>query len=222
MPSFATGVVKFQRDVFPEKKALFEKLSKGQAPEALFITCSDSRIATGMITQTDPGELFVCRNPGNIVPPYKANAGGVTASIEFAVDVLNVGHIVICGHTDCGAVSGAEHPDAVAHLPHVSEWLSYANEAVRRVHERDGDAPEDEEKRIKHITQENVVLQLENLTGHPAVKRRMDDGTLKIHGWVYDIAAGHVFVLDPDEKKFIPIEEKYAERLIAEAKNAQA
>ena len=222
MPSFATGVVKFQQDVFPEKKALFEKLSQGQAPEALFITCSDSRIETGMITQTDPGELFVCRNPGNIVPPYKVNAGGVTASIEFAVDVLNVGHIVVCGHTDCGAVSGAEHPDAVAHLPHVSEWLSFASEAVRRVHERDGDAPEDEEKRLKHITQENVVLQLENLVGHPAVKRRMDDGTLKIHGWVYDIASGHVFVLDPKDKKFIPIEDKYADRLAAEAKNAPA
>ncbi len=222
MPSFAEGVVRFQRDVFPEKKALFEKLSHGQAPEALFITCSDSRIETGMITQTEPGELFVCRNPGNIVPPYKAQAGGVTASIEYAVDVLKVGHIVVCGHTDCGAVSGAEHPDAVAHLPHVSEWLSFADDAVRRVHAVDGDAPEDEEKRLKHITQENVVLQLENLRGHPAVKRCLKEGGLKIHGWVYDIASGHVYVLDPATKAFIPIEEKYAERLAAAAKTDRA
>ncbi len=213
MPSFAAGVIKFQRDVFPEKKALFEKLSQGQAPEALFITCSDSRIETGMITQTDPGELFVCRNPGNIVPPYKIDAGGVTASIEFAVEVLNVQHIIICGHTDCGAVQGAEHPEAVAHLHHVSEWLSFASEAVRRVRAKDGDAVEDKEVHLKHITQENVVLQLENLAGHPAVKRRMDDGTLQIHGWVYDIALGQVFVLDQDEKTFIPIEVKYADRL---------
>ncbi len=222
MPSFAEGVVKFQREVFPQKKALFEKLSHGQVPEALFITCSDSRIATNMITQTEPGELFVCRNPGNIVPPYKANAGGVTASIEYAVDVLKVDHIVVCGHTDCGAIRGAEHPDAVAHLPHVSEWLSFADEAVRRVHAVDGDAPEDEAKRLKHITQENVVLQLENLADYPAVRRRMVDGTLKIHGWVYDIASGHVYVRDENKKTFIPIEEKYAERLAAAAKTDRA
>ncbi len=222
MPSFATGVVKFHRDVFPEKKALFEKLSHGQAPEALFITCSDSRIATGMITQTDPGALFSCRNPGNIVPPYDVKAGDVAASIEYALEVLKVGHIVICGHTDCGAVRGAAHPEAVAHLPHVAEWLSFADEAVRRADADIGEASEDEGSRLKRITQENVILQLENLAGYPAVKRRMDEGTLKIHGWVYDIGEGHVYVLDTDEKTFIPIEEKYAERLTAEAKTGPA
>ena len=107
MPKFAAGVVHFQNDVYPKKKELFEKLSKGQSPEALFITCSDSRIETAMITQTDPGELFICRNAGNIVPPHTTATGGMTASIEFAVAALQVPHIVICGHTECGAMKGA-------------------------------------------------------------------------------------------------------------------
>ena len=217
MPSFAAGVVKFQKDVFPEKRALFESLSKGQSPEALFITCSDSRIETGMITQTEPGELFVCRNPGNIVPPYKTNAGGVTASVEYAVDVLNVGHIIVCGHSDCGAMKGAEDPEGVSHLPHVSEWLSFSAEAVARVNRKHPDLTGD--ARTKKITKENVVLQLENLARHPAVSRRLEAGTIKIHGWVYDIKSGNVYIFDDAKDDFVPIEEKYAERF-AKAANA--
>ena len=104
MASFIEGVFRFQRDVFPEKKELFEKLSKGQSPEALFITCSDSRIEVAMLTQSNPGDLFICRNAGNIVPPHTTYTGSMTASIEFAVSVLKVPHIVVCGHTDCGAM----------------------------------------------------------------------------------------------------------------------
>lgn len=210
MPSFAAGVLKFQRDVFPQKKALFEALSSGQTPEALFITCSDSRIETGMITQTDPGELFVCRNPGNIVPPYKTKAGGVTASIEYALEVLNVSHIVVCGHTDCGAINGAMDPAGVAHLPHVSEWLSYAADAVARTdHNHPG---LDDDDRIKAVTAANVVLQLENLAAHPSAKARLAEGALKLHGWIYDIETGKIAVYDPETDRFIPIEEKYAAR----------
>ena len=125
MPHFAAGVVKFQNEVYPEKKELFEKLSQGQAPEALFITCSDSRIETAMITQTEPGELFICRNAGNIVPPHTNQTGGMTASIEFAVAALKVPHIVICGHTECGAMKGAMNTDSLTTLPHVKEWLGF-------------------------------------------------------------------------------------------------
>ena len=113
MPKFAAGVIEFQNTVYPEKKELFEKLSQGQSPEALFITCSDSRIETAMITQTDPGELFICRNAGNIVPPHTTHTGGMTASIEFAVAALKVPHIVICGHTECGAMKGAMNPEGL-------------------------------------------------------------------------------------------------------------
>lgn len=215
MPSFASGVVKFQREVFPEKKALFEVLSHGQSPEALFITCSDSRIETSMITQTNPGELFVCRNPGNIVPPYEVNTSGVTASIEYAVSVLKVGHIVICGHTECGAMNGAVCPDAVAHMPHVADWLTLAHDAVKRV---DHAFPNlDEGERLKRITRQNVIVQLEHLADHPTVRERLEKGDLKIHGWVYDIKSGDVYVFDQDRNEFIPIAEKYAERFAKEA-----
>lgn len=211
MPTFAAGVVKFQTEVFPEKKELFERLSRGQSPEALFITCSDARIETAMITQTDPGELFICRNAGNIVPPHKERAGGMTASIEFAVAVLNVPHIVICGHTECGAMIGAMHPDSVAHLPHVSEWLGYAGEALREVERDAGGRPEAE--RLARLTERNVILQLKNLASHPAVAKRLKQADIALHGWVYDIRTGAVNAYDPAQKKFIPVSERYAEEV---------
>ena len=135
MPKFAAGVVQFQSKVFPEKQGLFETLSHGQSPEALFITCSDSRIETAMITQTEPGDLFICRNAGNIVPPHTHHTGGMTASIEFAVAALYVPHIVVCGHTECGAMKGAMNPEGLDSLPHVKEWLGYTKAAVDIVNE---------------------------------------------------------------------------------------
>ena len=113
MAKFVLGAMKFQREVFPGKKEMFERLSAGQSPEALFITCSDSRIETGLITQSDPGDLFICRNAGNIVPPHTNQTGGMTASIEFAVGVLRVPNIVVCGHTECGAMKGAMNRDGL-------------------------------------------------------------------------------------------------------------
>lgn len=211
MPSFAAGVVKFQNDVFPDKKALFETLAEGQSPEALFITCSDSRIETGMITQTEPGELFVCRNAGNIVPPHKAKGGGMTASIEFAAAVLNVPHMVICGHTQCGAMQGAMNPAGVAHLPHVSEWLGFARKAVEKV-ETDG-AGMSEEERLLRITEANVLVQLDHLATHPAVAERLKAGELALHGWVYDIKTGDVTAYCDAQKKFIPVAERYAQEV---------
>ncbi|MEM8799751.1 MAG: carbonic anhydrase, partial [Pseudomonadota bacterium] len=123
MPSIAAGVVRFQKEVFPQKRELFTKLAMGQSPEALFITCADSRIETAMITQTEPGELFVCRNAGNIVPPHSNYTDGMDASIEYAAAVLKVPHIVVCGHSGCGAMAGAMNPEGLDGLPYVKEWL---------------------------------------------------------------------------------------------------
>ncbi len=211
MPHFAAGVIRFQNDVFPQKKALFEKLSKGQSPEALFVTCSDSRIETAMITQTDPGELFICRNAGNIVPPHMTHTGGMTASIEFAVAALNVPHIVICGHTECGAMKGAMHPEGLDSLPHVKEWLGYTKAAVEVVDalSPDGDA----EERMNLLLEQNVVLQLQHLKTHPSVAARIAKGELKLHGWVYDIKTGAVNAYDEDTKKFVPVDQQYADEV---------
>ena len=211
MPKFAAGVIKFQNTVFPEKKDLFEQLSQGQAPEALFITCSDSRIETAMITQTDPGELFICRNAGNIVPPHSTHTGGMTASIEFAVAALKVPHIVICGHTECGAMKGAMNPEGLDTLPHVKEWLSYSRAAVSIVDEL-GEGMSDDE-RMKLLLEQNVILQLQHLRTHPSVAARLARGDLQLHGWVYDIKTGDVAAYDESSDSFVPVDARYAEEV---------
>ena len=217
MPHFAAGVIRFQNEVYPQKKDLFEKLSKGQAPEALFITCSDSRIETAMITQTDPGELFICRNAGNIVPPHTTHTGGMTASIEFAVAALNVPHIVICGHTECGAMKGAMDIGSLEKLPHVKEWLDYSRAAVAVV---DQLAPEGEEQRMQMLLEQNVILQLQHLKTHPSVAARLAKGDLKLHGWVYKFETGEVFGYDPDVKQFTLIEEATAYKTLPDQARA--
>jgi carbonic anhydrase len=222
MPHFAAGVIRFQNEIYPEKKDLFEKLSKGQSPEALFITCSDSRIETAMITQTDPGELFICRNAGNIVPPHTTHTGGMTASIEFAVAALQVPHIVICGHTECGAMKGAMNPEDLDSLPHVKEWLSYSKAAVDVVKEISPHASAEEQ--MLQLLEQNVILQLNHLRTHPCVATRLAKGDLVLHGWVYDIKTGGVNAYDEATNKFIPVDERYAEAVakLAGAENRAA
>ena len=211
MPHFAAGVVRFQTEVYPQKKELFEKLSTGQSPEALFITCSDSRIETAMITQTEPGELFICRNAGNIVPPHTNQTGGMTASIEFATAVLKVPHIVICGHTECGAMKGAMNIDGLNSLPHVKEWLSFSRAATEIV---DAVLPDgSEEERMDMLLKQNVILQLQHLKTHPAVAVRLAKGDVQLHGWVYDIKTGAVNAYDEGLQKFLPVNERYASEM---------
>lgn len=213
MPGFAAGVVRFQNDIYPEKRDLFEKLSKGQSPEALFITCSDSRIETAMLTQTEPGELFICRNAGNIVPPHTSQTGGMTASIEFAMAVLKVPHIVICGHTECGAMKGAMDIDGLTGLPHVRQWLGYSKAAVDVVDRLGKDKTDTE--RMTMLLEQNVMLQLQHIRTHPSVAARLASGEVTLHGWVYDIKTGAVSALDEATNKFIPVSERYASEVAA-------
>lgn len=213
MPKFAAGVLKFQDAIYPDKKNLFEELSKGQSPEALFITCSDSRIELAMITQTEPGQLFISRNAGNIVPPHTAQTGATTASIEYAVAVLQVPHIVVCGHTECGAMNGAMNPEGLASLPHVAKWLGYSQAAVDIVDEIGAGASDEE--RMKMLIEQNVLLQLQHLRTHPSVARRLARGDLQLHGWVYDIKHGGVDAYDEEAGKFIHVDAKYKSEIAA-------
>ncbi|WP_373486793.1 carbonic anhydrase [Blastomonas sp.] len=213
MPHFAAGVVRFQTEVFPEKQALFESLAKGQSPEALFITCSDSRIETAMITQTEPGELFICRNAGNIVPPHTQQTGGMTASIEFAVAALKVPHIVVCGHTECGAMKGAMNLAGLDSLPHVREWLGYSRAAVEVVNHIGADL--DDAGKMKMLLEQNVILQLTHLKTHPTVAARLAAGDIVLHGWVYDIRTGDVTAYDDAKRTFVPVHEHYASEMAA-------
>ncbi len=219
MPRIAAGVVRFKKEVFPKKKDLFARLAAGQSPEALFITCSDSRIDPSLVTQTEPGELFICRNAGNIIPPYTNFSGGMTASIEYAAAMLKVPHIIICGHIGCGAMQGAMHPEGLSDFPHVKKWLGHALEAVAYV--RENAAGLDEDARMRMLVEQNVLLQLQHLRTHPSVGNRLTAGTVRLHGWVYDITTGDVCAWDEAAGCFLPVEERYAAELAAfEAKQS--
>lgn len=211
MTKIAAGVARFQRGAFKEKEGLFKELAEGQAPEALFITCSDSRIDPNLLTQTEPGELFICRNAGNIVPPHSNHTGAMTASIEFAVGALKVPHIVICGHSGCGAMKGAMNPGSLEAFPHVREWLSFARAAVA-VAENAGEMSEAD--RLDRVTRENVLLQMAHIKTHPYVAAALTAGAAEIHGWVYDIRTGEVVAYNEERKDFIPIAEHYRDEVV--------
>ncbi len=167
MEKLVNGFLKFRSEVFGNKKVLFTRLSQSQAPRALFITCSDSRVDPTLLTQTDPGELFILRNAGNIVPPYGSMQGGTTATIEYAMAVLKVPHIIVCGHTDCGVMKALLNPEDVKNLPAVKEWLSQAETTRRLMRELHADITGND--RLIKTTQENVRAQLEHLRTHPSV-----------------------------------------------------
>lgn len=211
MDQVVSGCASFTRNIFPKHRELFAELANGQRPEAVFITCADSRIDPNLVTQTRPGDLFIIRNAGNIVPPHTRQAGGVTASIEYGVAVLNVGHIVVCGHTHCGAMGGALNPDSIADLPHVSDWLQHSRAAVEIVKARNGCiGPE----QIREVIEQNVLLQLQHLRTHPVVAARLAGGRLELHGWIYEIETGEVFCHDERTASFRPLAERYSTLLV--------
>jgi carbonic anhydrase len=221
MEKLVSGIAKFRQTLFEEKKSLFTRLAKGQNPEVLFITCSDSRIDPNLITQTQPGDLFIARNAGNFVPPHFSSfTTDMDASIEFAVKVLKVRHVVICGHTDCGAMKGALNPDSVKHLPHVHSWLSHASAACAKVKGLHGGELSDEN--LPELIRENVVLQLKHLETHPAIAERLAQGDLLLHGWVYDIEHGEICCYEAGANKFVPVNEHYAHILEREQANKSA
>ena len=201
------GVDEFTHHVFPGNRELFHSLAHSQAPHTLFITCADSRVSPEMITQAKPGDLFVCRNIGNIVPAYGEMLGGVSAVVEFAVLALNVKQIVLCGHTDCGAMKGlASGAEATADMPTVQAWLRNA-EAARSVVKTRGLG---DDQIVQALVEENVRLQLTHLRTHPAVAARVAQGQLELQGWVYDIGHGKVTVLDEAHGKFLSLSEARA------------
>jgi carbonic anhydrase len=198
------GVRRFQRDVYPERKQAYQQLAReGQEPHALFITCADSRIEPELITQSGPGEIFVSRNVGNLVPTYGEMTGGVSAIIEYAVAALEVSHVVVCGHTDCGAMIGLLNPEKVARLPIVATWLRNGEAALSIVRSRN--TAKDERGALEELIEENVLLQLHHLRTHPSVAGRLAQGSLALSGWVYDIANGTVRIHDEEQRKFLPV-----------------
>lgn len=198
MNNLLPGLRKFSENIFPLQQKLFESLSQGQKPHTLMITCSDSRIDPNLVTQTHPGELFVVRNAGNIVPPFGASRGGEEAAIEFAIEGLGVSNIVICGHSHCGAMAALTGNANLDALPSVKRWLGHAQSTKRRMETKYSDYE------LHHVVGENVLVQAENLKTHPSVSAALSSGRAHLFAWVYSFETGSVAVYDPKLKRYLP------------------
>lgn len=202
MPLLAERLRLFQQRQHQEHKELYQHLKSGQKPSVLFITCSDSRIIPNFLTQSEPGEFFVLRNAGNIIPAYngQTTSSGEAAAIEFALS-LGIKEIIVCGHSHCGAVNGLLNPDSVRPLPQVAQWLHHADTTRQTMHENYGHL-HDEEQRLNKAIELNVVNQISNLKTHPCIAAKLEKGELEIHGWVYQFETGQVFEFDEGTRKF--------------------
>ncbi len=203
--SLLEGTQAFSSEVFPSNREMFAELARGQSPHTLFITCADSRISPSMITQVKPGNLFVLRNIGNIVPAYGEMLGGVSAAIEYAVSAIGVANIIVCGHSDCGAMKALLHPDehGLAAMPTVSTWLRSAEAALAITHAlKPG---ENEQDVLLTLVEQNVLLQLAHLRTHPTVAARAAEGRLTLQGWFYDIRHGAIWVLDEQSRRAMTV-----------------
>lgn len=200
------GIEHFRSGYFTEHREDYEHLvSEGQHPRTLFVGCSDSRVSPQLLTGAAPGELFVLRNVGNIIPPPEKSGGpyGVSAAIEYAVEILEVEEIIVCGHSHCGAIRALYDPPARASA-NLRDWLELAGPA--RV-----SGPLTPEL-LRETERRSVALQLERLMAFPAVRRRVENGSLELHGWHYVIEEGEVHILDLSKGKFIPHRPRVAER----------
>lgn len=192
------GIHKFQTEVYPQHKQDYvEAANNPQQPHTLVITCSDSRIDPELITQSGPGEIFVTRNVGNMVPPYGEMLGGVSSVIEYAVSALKVQHVVICGHSDCGAMKALLNPHSLDKLPTVRRWLHNGEAALSVANEIDPSTD-----MLSKLTEQNVLMQVRHATTHPSVAGAMARGELSVGGWVYDIAKGDVRIYNDKTGKF--------------------
>ncbi len=202
------GIHQFHTQVFQQEKNFFRRLADGQSPRVLFISCSDSRVDPSLITQANPGELFVLRNAGNMVPPFGASNGGEAASIEYALSVLNVEDIVVCGHSQCGALKALLDPDSVEKLPLIRDWLRQAESTRRVITENYADLKG--ESLLEKTVQEHVLMQIENLQTHPAVASKLQRGELTLHGWVYGLSTGIIHAYSSESGAFVPLGEEIA------------
>lgn len=204
MQRIIAGVHQFRSKYFKQQREFFEQLAQfKQRPEALFITCSDSRINPNLITQTEPGELFIVRNAGNIVPTYGSGNSSEAGTIEYAVSVLGIRKVIICGHAGCGAIAGLLNEESIADLPAVRSWFLHAEATRRIVQNKYRDL--DPVRLATAAAEENVLVQLNNLSTHPTIAALLSSGELQVFGWYYDIAAGSITQFDQSQGRFIEL-----------------
>jgi len=211
MEKLISGVHRFRTQYWSGNEELFQRLAEqGQSPEALFITCCDSRVIPTVITHSQPGDLFVLRNIGNFVPPYSENpldGTGAAAAIEYAVEHLKVRDIIVCGHSDCGAMKALyKGREAFAETPHIMEWLKHGDGTLAVV--ADNYPEKSKEERLAITSEENVLVQMENLRTYPVVQRAAREGRLFLHAWFFEIGGGTVYRYSPDKGQYEPIHYK--------------
>ena len=203
MERLIQGHKRFLAEVFPAKKSRFHLLAEGQAPQWLFITCADSRVLPDLILGTEPGDLFISRSIGNVIPVTSHDVDGVTATIEYAVEVLKVRHAIVCGHSDCGALKAALDRKSLENLPKARRWLDHVEAAFayrQPLNPADGDSAE-----LAALIRGNVVAQVQNLRVQPSVRHALAEGRLTVHGWYYDILTGRIEEYDEGKKRFSPL-----------------
>ncbi len=203
MERLIAGHKKFLAEVFPARRGQFHLLAESQAPEFLFITCSDSRIVPDLILGTGPGDLFITRNAGNVVPVAGNDADGCTATIEYAVEVLKVPYAILCGHSDCGAMKAALERKGLEKLPKASRWLHHVEAAFS--HRQPLNPADGAHAELCSLIRGNVVAQLLNLKAQPSVARAVVEGRLKVFGWYYDILTGRIEQYDEQMRRFLPL-----------------
>ncbi len=217
MKKLIQGIVEFRRNVQQSYRENFGRLAIGQSPDTLFVACSDSRVVPNTFASTNPGDLFVMRNVGNLVPPCGKHGLSVSdeaeaAAIEYAVLNLHVSDIIVCGHSECGAMRAILDDRKQLEFPNLKNWLRHGQPALSRL--RKGLALDSSLSEHNQLSQLNVLLQIEHIKSYPTVREKIDEGKLSVHGWWFDIAKADVYAYEEDFKRFVLIDEEEAQRMM--------
>lgn len=218
MKKLIQGIVEFRHNVQKDYREAFGRLAVGQSPDTLFIACSDSRVVPNTFASTNPGDLFVIRNVGNLIPPCGKRGVSISdeseaAAIEFSISNLNISNIVVCGHSECAAMKALVANRERIKTPNLKSWLRHGDPAVEKL--KTGCTLDASLSEHNQLSQLNVLLQIEHVCSYPAVQKRIADGTLSIQGWWFDIAHADVYAFEPDLNRFVLIDQVEADRLIA-------
>lgn len=218
MEKLIQGIVDFRKSLTQENRELFAQLALGQKPDTLFIACSDSRVVPNLFASKNPGDLFVLRNIGNLIPPSSSSTEDTSASavIEFSIFSLNVSDIIICGHSECGAMQALAYGMDNHSCPHFESWLKYGEESLHRV--RNGFTLDPSLSEHNQISQVNVLQQIEHISSYPFVRERLKNNQLRVHGWWFDIAQADVYCYEKELNQFVLIDENEAIQILERSK----
>ncbi len=214
MKKLIQGIVEFRKGLTKQKRELFARLALGQRPDVLFIACSDSRVVPNLFASTEPGDLFVIRNMGNLIPPVESNdqENSVPSAIEFSVMTLNVSDIIVCGHSECGAMQALSQGVEKLTCPHLQSWLKYGEESLNKL--RKGVVIDPSLSQHNQLSQVNVLVQMQHILSYPSVRERVEKKQLRVHGWWFDIAQADVYCYEQSLERFVLIDEKEAKLIL--------